>query len=132
MIRSVVVCLVVVAWTCNVVPAFGGRIQGTTLQLDGKVVPNVNIQTFDVGANRFVPGTLPSNGAGEFDITLPSNAAVSVTFSDPAHDPASLVGISGDVQLQNFRIFLPSIAKAVMQPARPCGCYRRGFLHRRR
>lgn len=105
-----------------------GSIDGVTKQLDGTFVPDVTIVVVDLD-NGNVLTAAPSSGQGRFNVSLPAGEHVSVTFSEPDHKTAALVGISGDDVLTHFDIFLPASARAA--PQNNCCCQRRGLFRRR-
>lgn len=137
MVRFAVVAFVLVLIGSN---AYAGTITGVTQELSGTVVPNVRITVTDLSSNQPVGNNPPSDDKGNFTIQLPPGSAVSVVFERRGNLPASLVGISGDVNLQNFAIFMPVPDKPKAKPKKPAPCttYRvpscpsRGYYHLRR
>jgi hypothetical protein len=124
--RIVTVTIIIVLCTSSY--SVAGRIEGTTKQLDGAIVSNVQINVIDLDNGDTVV-TRRSNGSGKFDVPLPSRAHVSVQFSESNHLPAALVGISGDVQLTQFDVFLPALMKAATPPKGPCNSRSHHRLH---
>jgi len=119
--------------------AHAGTITGVTQELSGTVVPNVRVTVIDLSSNQPVGNTPPSDAKGNFTVQLPPGSAVSVVFEKRGNLPASLIGISGDVNLQNFAIFMPVPDKPkAKKKLAPCTTYRvpscqsRGYYYLRR
>jgi hypothetical protein len=124
-------CYAVLFLACWASSVFAGSIEGVTKQLDGKIVSNVQIQIVDLD-NGEIKSAARSNGSGNFRVPLPAGSHVSVEFSERNHSPAALVGISGDVVLRDFDVFLPAVyKKEIRQPSACCGCGCHGLVYRR-
>lgn len=107
--------------------AFAGNIAGVTKQLNGELVPDVQIRVIDLDNGAQVLAR-KSDGKGVFNIPLPDGLHVSIQFTERNHLPAALVGISGSVQLTNFDIFLPALYKKEIEPSNNCCCCARHRL----
>jgi len=83
-----------------------GNINGVVQELNGTPIVGATITVRDLATGQRV-GTSQSKAGGLYNVSLPDDAAVSVTFVDGIHVPASLVGVSGNVGLNNFAIFMP-------------------------
>jgi hypothetical protein len=99
---------VVVFVCCALIPcvATAGSISGVVQELNGTPLVGVNITVTDLATGQVV-GTAQSQAGGVFTVAIPNGAAVSVTFVNGINVPAALVGISGNVVLNDFPIFMP-------------------------
>lgn len=118
MTKRYVIGLVVFASAVVASNVEAGSISGVVQQLDGKKLADVTITVRDLATGRTVGLVATSDASGNFTVSLPNGRAVSVTFSnDGANLDATLVGISGSVNLKAFDIFMPQ------RKQRPCVSY---------
>lgn len=111
-------------------PVFPGSINGVVQELRGTKLRGVRITVINLANGQRVGGPVFSGDGGVFSVDLPSGAAVSVTFDNSgSNEPAALIGISGDVVLNDFKVFMPVPKKSWASQSTYCprrqSCWRR-------